>query len=95
MDLRNFLVQEKPCKTCPFEGTNPVALSPERYAELIKNLMGKGQHFCHSAGNSKSVICRGGRNIQLKWLCAVGALSEPTDEAFNKAVNEAVSETIP
>jgi hypothetical protein len=25
-------------------------------------------------------------DIQLKWLCAVGALSEPTDEAFNDAI---------
>lgn len=93
MDLRNFPVQAMPCKTCPFEGINPIALPPERYAELLKNLMGNGQHFCHSADNSK--ICRGGRNIQLKWLCAVGALSEPTDKAFNEAINDAISEAIP
>lgn len=93
MDLRNFPVQAMPCKTCPFEGINPIALPPERYAELLKNLMGNGQHFCHSVDNSK--ICRGGRNIQLKWLCAVGALSEPTDKAFNEAINDAVNKTIP
>lgn len=86
MNLRNMIVQKEPCKTCPFEGSEPIELTPQRYQELIENLMGDGQHFCHSTDNQ--TICRGGRNIQLRWLCAIGALSEPTDKAFNEILNQ-------
>ncbi|MFB2981306.1 hypothetical protein [Microseira sp. BLCC-F43] len=88
-DLRTYPVQPKPCKTCPFEGEEPVELTPRRYEYFINNLCGKGQHLCHSANNK--AICRGGRNIQLRWLCAIGAIPEPTDEAFNAAINEVMS----
>lgn len=84
MNLSKMPVQESPCKTCPFSGTNPIQFSPERYNELLINLMGNGQHFCHSANNQ--MICRGGRNIQLRYLCAIGALAEPTDKAFDEAI---------
>ena len=88
-DLRTYPVQPKPCKSCPFEGERPVEVSPERHQYFIDNLCGKGQHLCHSAANK--MICRGGRNIQLRWLCAVGMIPEPTDEAFNAAMNEALN----
>lgn len=81
-------VQAKPCRTCPFAGSNPIPLPPERYTQLINNLNGNGQHFCHSADNRK--ICRGGRDIQLRLLCSYGLLDEPTDEAFNQAIAEAL-----
>ncbi|MBD2039225.1 hypothetical protein [Microcoleus sp. FACHB-672] len=85
-DLRTYPVQPKPCRTCPFAGRNPIELLPERYQHFLANLFGQGQHLCHSVDNQK--ICRGGREIQLRWLCLIGALNEPTDEAFNAAVDE-------
>ncbi|MDQ2096779.1 MAG: hypothetical protein QQW96_03930 [Tychonema bourrellyi B0820] len=85
-DLRTYQVQSSPCKTCPFDGETPLMLSEPRLIEVYENLLGNGQHFCHSVNNSK--ICRGGRNFQLKWLCTVGMLDEPTDEAFNQAMKE-------
>ena len=89
MDLSKTKVQKYPCQTCPFEGETPINLSVEKYQEFIENLMGRGQHFCHSANNQK--ICRGGRNIQLRWLCAIGALAEPTDKAFNAEIQKCTS----
>lgn len=69
--LRYMPVQKKPCKTCPFAGEVPVKLHPERQMELTQNLVQcAGQHLCHSANNQK--ICRGGREIQLRLLCAMG-----------------------
>lgn len=88
-DLRTYPVQQKPCKTCPFEGEKPLPIMPERYSGFIDNLAGKGQHLCHSAGNK--AICRGGRNIQLRILCAMGMLDHPTDDEFEKAINEAMA----
>ena len=88
-DLRTYPVQDKPCKTCPFSGEKPLPLSPSDLVMYYQNLMGNGQHICHSTNNTQ--ICRGGRNIQLKWLCAIGMLDEPTDEAFNEAVNWALN----
>ncbi|WP_333030516.1 MULTISPECIES: hypothetical protein [unclassified Microcoleus] len=88
-DMRTYPVRQQPCKTCPFSGEKPLPLSPSELAVYYDNLMGNGQHICHSMNNTK--ICRGGRNIQLKWLCAIGMLDEPTDEAFNEAVNGALN----
>ena len=89
-DLRTYPVQEKPCKTCPFSGEKPLPLSLSDLVMYYQNLMGNGQHICHSTNNTQ--ICRGGRNIQLKWLCAVGMLDEPTDDAFNQAVEWALTQ---
>lgn len=88
-DLRTYPVQQIPCKTCPFAGANPLTLDLNDLVGYYQNLLGNGQHFCHSANNTK--ICRGGRTIQLRWLYLIGMLEEPTDEAFDKAVNEALS----
>ena len=85
-DLRKMPVQVMPCKTCPFAGERPIQLTPARYAELTENLIGQGQHLCHSANNEK--ICRGGREIQLRWLYLKGFITSPNDEAFNKTMDE-------
>jgi hypothetical protein len=87
-DLRACPVQKSPCSSCPFAGKYPVQLSLVSMAKYIENLCGKGQHFCHSTNNK--TICRGGRDIQLRWLCSIGMLQEATDEAFDCAINEAV-----
>jgi len=88
MNLSEMPVQKKPCNTCPFAGANPVQLSEARYRECIENLVGfqPGQHLCHSADNEK--ICRGGRDIQLRYFYAIGVISKPTDEAFQEAVEK-------
>lgn len=88
-DLRTYPVQPKPCKTCPFAGEKALPLAPELYAHYVNNLLNNIQHFCHSANNQ--MICRGGRIIQLRWLCAMKLLPEPTDECFNAAIDEAMS----
>lgn len=88
INLRDYPVQSKACKSCPFEGEIPIQLTPDRYRYFIENLMGNGQHLCHSQ-NDKA-ICRGGRNIQLRILCAMGFLDNPTDEEFNNKMNEII-----
>ena len=51
--------------------------------------------ICHSTGPANAVhkkppikqarICRGSRDIQLKVMCALGIIEEPTDAAWDKA----------
>ncbi len=88
---RDMPVQSSPCRTCPFEGKEPIALEPDRLQEYTANLVNlEGSHLCHSVNNR--MICRGGRTIQLRVLTAMGMISEPTDEAFEKASREALGE---
>jgi hypothetical protein len=86
-DLSQMLVQPTPCRTCPFEGTQPIMLSQERQAEITANVVNlRSQHLCHSANNKK--ICRGGRNLMLRVMCIQGFITEPTDEAYDTVRKE-------
>ncbi|MEG4574244.1 hypothetical protein QUA56_16365 [Microcoleus sp. N3A4] len=90
-DLSAYNVPEKPCYTSPFGGKNPIPLAPDRLTYYYDQLLNGGsQHLCHSA---EKTICRGGRNIQLRWFYAIGMIKEPTDEAFNQAVAEITSKS--
>ena len=86
--MRTYPVQKSPCLTCPFAGKKPFILSASNHQKYLENLMGNGQHICHSTSRN---ICRGGRDIQLRWLCSIGMLDEPTDEAFDQAVEDSLS----
>lgn len=92
-DLSKMPVQPTPCRSCPFEGEEPIDLEPEdraRYIAKIINL--KSQHLCHSAQNNK-MLCRGGRNIMLRVMCGYGLIAEPTDAAYEEAISEMIGES--
>jgi hypothetical protein len=83
-DLSQMPVQESPCRTCPFEGKEPIKLDPQRQLEITANVVNlQSQHLCHSAGNKK--ICRGGRTLMLRVLYLRGLITAPTDEAYETA----------
>lgn len=87
-DMRTYPVQRSPCITCPFAGKKPLYLAPDQIQKYMENLVGfQGQHICHT---TQANVCRGGRDIQIRLLCALGRLSEPTDAAFDRAVQEAM-----
>lgn len=89
-DLSKMPVLPKPCKTCLFEGSEPIDLEPEDYAKYVTKIVNlESQHLCHSA-NSKR-LCRGGRNIMLRVMCSYGLIASPTDAAFETARIEAGS----
>lgn len=85
-DLRKVRVQNKPCSTCPFDGIESNFSDIENYHKSLCGL--EAQHLCHTAENR--MICRGGRNIQLRILYSLGWIDEPTDEAFLRATCEAL-----
>ena len=76
-------IQKTPCKSCPFAGSNPIALEPESLADHYRNVIElQGSHICHSV--KQKTICRGGRNLTLKVLTVMGLLKEPNDEEFER-----------
>jgi hypothetical protein len=89
INARTMEVQPKPCRTCPFAGERPIKLTIDRLVEITQNLQ-ESTHLCHSANNR--LICRGGREIQLRWLYLKGFISEPTDAALNEAFDKYLSD---
>jgi hypothetical protein len=78
--LSQMPVRKSPCLTCPFEGKEPAQL--RNLADYERRCITlQSQHLCHSADNK--MICRGGRNLVLRSLLAMGLITEPTDEAFD------------
>lgn len=73
------LVQPVPCKSCPFAGDPKykVNLSNDAYTGYLQNILDGGQHLCHSCNNQK--VCRGARDIQLRFFCFQGLIQNPTD----------------
>ena len=80
-------VMKYPCKSCPFEGSEPIDLHPQALEEYKKKIIRlESQHECHSVNNEK--LCRGGRNLLLKTLYLKGFIAEETDECFIKTMKE-------
>lgn len=80
------------CSTCPFKpGSEYAALSPY----LAQSALSEASRICHSTGrnaikqtNKKNMLCRGARDVQLKFFCSTGFLSEPTDAAWEAKCKE-------
>ena len=76
-------IRKTPCRTCPFAGSDPIALEPKTLQDIYRNIVEiSGSHICHS--EKAITICRGGRDITLKVLTAKGLLAEPTDKEFER-----------
>lgn len=80
------------CSTCPFKiGSKYADLSPF----LAQSALNEASRICHSTGrnaimktNKPSMLCRGARDVQLKYFVFTGFLSEPTDEAWEAKCKE-------
>ena len=84
------------CGTCPFREDSPLKfLRPE----LERSALTECSRICHSTGGntvvhplsktkSKSKLCRGARDAQLRAFHAMGFLDAPTDEAWARKCKE-------
>lgn len=90
MNAENLPLRQTKCATCPFRaGAKTSFVAPV----ITERIIDESSHICHSTGNNNafhkrtgapSHLCRGARDLQLKLFCAMGFLSEPTDEAWNE-----------
>jgi hypothetical protein len=86
------LVMDRQCPTCPFRNSKQAWI--EVRGLLIERALTEATPICHSTGTivspakrlfKESRICRGARDLQLQVFCSAGVLSEPTDEAWERA----------
>ena len=81
------------CPTCPFREGSPYA---HLAAHLTLSSFGGNGRICHSTGTSAikgrtgkpAKMCRGTRDIMLRFFHRTGFLDEPTDEAWATRAKE-------
>ena len=88
---KNLPVRKTMCGTCPFRpGSKYANLAPDLAASASTST----SRICHSTGSNNAIhkrtgllphICRGARDVQLTVVHLIGAITEPTDEAWNEA----------
>jgi len=81
-------VNKHPCRTCPFAGATPLVLTPEAKKDIVNYICKGTNHICHSDESSQTV-CRGGRDIYLRFAAYKGFIEAPTDAALEKAMIKA------
>lgn len=81
------------CGTCPFRDGSP-------YADLRESLsdsaLQNASRICHSTGSNainhrtgkKPRLCRGARDVQLRFFAAIKFIAAPTDEAWDSKCAE-------
>jgi hypothetical protein len=78
-------VNKKCCNTCPF------SKDPALATKVIDRNGLSSSQICHSTeGENREprTLCRGMRDIHIKILYAHGLLDSPTDEAWEKKMQE-------
>ena len=82
-------VRRTMCATCPFrKGSKYRHLAPV----ITLSALGEAARICHSTGKDGAIygdtgkpeaICRGARDLQLRFFAGLGFIREATDAAWN------------
>jgi hypothetical protein len=81
-------VRKTQCATCPFREGSQYA---ELRGRLEQSALSEGSRICHSTGSNaihyrtgkKPKLCRGARDLQLRFFHSIGFLKEPTDKCWD------------
>lgn len=82
------------CQTCPFRAGSPNAYLAET---LAASALTEASRICHSTGPRNAInpkpgkparLCRGARDVQLKYFHAIGFIAAPTDAAWRQKLVE-------
>lgn len=80
------------CASCPWRADNArLKLSPGQTVALTEMVLGSSNQRCHAPsllGKPETKICRGARDLQLKYFHVLGVLKEPTDECWRTTLAE-------
>lgn len=85
-------VMKEQCATCPFrEHSEHRELMPV----LIMSALTEASRICHHTGvnalyrtKKPEQLCRGAREMQLRYFYHIGYIEAPTDEAWDKKLKE-------
>ncbi|WP_036488107.1 hypothetical protein [Myxosarcina sp. GI1] len=83
IDITNFKVNPRRCKTCPFNDDGCIDI---RNTVIRRILTEEKSQVCH--GTNNKTLCRGARDYQQQIYFRLGVLEAPTDEAWDKKRQE-------
>ncbi len=93
-------VRKVMCSSCPFNEYGKAIGSEfdiETFNQLQTNLtiqcLTEFNQYCHKdelEGKVSNHVCRGARNIQLKYFYQLGVIESPTDESWSKALKQSI-----
>ncbi len=72
-----MVVNRVRCHTCPFNDDGDITIRNS----VSERCITLGSQLCH--GTDNKTLCKGARDFQLKMLCAMGVLPEPTQQAWD------------
>ncbi len=87
-------IQKAMCATCPWQKNSPYAYLA---APLGASALTESSRVCHSTGSNNGInrrtgkppaLCRGARDLQLRYYASIGLIEAATDEAWAKKVKE-------
>lgn len=81
-------VRATQCATCPYRDGSPTEFLR---LHLTMSALGEASRICHSTGSNNAfhrrtgkppALCRGARDVQLRYFKAIGFIADATDEAW-------------
>ena len=84
-------VRTVPCEHCHFSD-HPRYTSAEEYHRFVATLM-RSSAWASCQEHHEQVVCRSGRDIQIRWLYATGELLEATDAAFEEYARQLTADS--
>lgn len=87
-------VMKGQCLTCPFKDGSKYG---HLQTYLAMSALSEASRICHSTGSNNGInrrtgikphLCRGARDLQLKFFATIGFISTPTDEAWETKCKE-------
>lgn len=83
---------EAKCESCPFQEDTGSRGNWKEVREMVtKRCLTEKSQLCHKPqikGKKPTHLCRGARDLQLRFMHQLGVIKAPTDEAWAEAWNE-------
>lgn len=92
INISGWPVMKSKCPTCPFNKNENGREAALDIADMVRlRSLTEASQICHHPrlhGKKEDHLCRGARNFQLEIFHRLGLLEMPTDEAWEKKMQE-------